>query len=145
MTKITFLLNSKITSLEAVYSTCYTFIDKFYIYLDKNSKNIIVTLQSKEDKKINLRKAEGEFRNELLNNLLREEIAKNNSKIREYIISQALYSAIPTETDEFMDQIEEDYLDDPLGIAIPWEDKPKKKAKPKTDKKKSSTKTGKSK
>jgi len=132
--KITFSLNSEITSLEAIYSTCYTFLDRFYIYLDKKGKNIVVTLYPKK-KKVNLKTTEGEFRNELLNNLLREKIIKNNSKIREYIVGQALYSSAPSEIEEFLAKTEEDYIEDPLGIAVPWEKKRKKKNKSKKIKK----------
>lgn len=134
MNKMTFLLNSKITSLETIYSTCYAFIDKFYIYLDKKKENIIVTLRPKENQpkeKINSKIIEGEFRNELLNNLLREKIAKNNSKIREYILGQALYSSMPSEIEEFLSKTGEDYVEDPLGIAVPWEEKTKLKNKTK--------------
>ena len=130
MNKITFSLNSKITSLEAIYSTCYAFIDKFYIYLDKNKENVIVAFQPKEGK-VNLKTIEGEFRNELLSNLLREKITKNNSKIREYILGQALYSSTPSKIEEFLTKTEEDYIEDPLGIAIPWEEKTKSKSKTK--------------
>jgi len=131
MKKITFLLNSKITSLEAIYSTCYSFIDKFYIYLDKNKDNFVVALQLKEGEKASQTAVEGEFRNELLNNLLREKIAKNNAKIREYILGQALYSSTPSEIEEFLSKTSEDYVEDPLGIAIPWEEKTKSKSKTK--------------
>ncbi|MDD5065806.1 MAG: His-Xaa-Ser system protein HxsD [bacterium] len=129
MNKILFSLNSKITSLEALYSACYVFIDKFYIYLDKKGENFIVSLQPKTQVKADPRKVEGEFRNELLNSLLREKITGNNSKIREYIIGQALYSSVPSEIDEFLSKTGEDYQEDPLGIAIPWEEKAKKRAK----------------
>jgi len=130
MNKITFLLDSKLISLEAIYSTCYAFIDKFYIYLDKNKENVIVAFQPKEGK-VNLKTIEGEFRNELLSNLLREKITKNNSKIREYILGQALYSSTPSKIEEFLTKTEEDYIEDPLGIAIPWEEKTKSKNKTK--------------
>ena len=136
MNKITFSLNSKIASWEAIYSTCYAFIDKFYVYLDRNKENIIIKLQPKEKKKINFKTVEGEFRNELLNNLLREKIAKNNSKIREYILGQALYSSTPSEIEEFLTKTGEDYVEDPLGIAVPWEEKTKAKKKFKKPKKK---------
>jgi His-Xaa-Ser system protein HxsD len=134
MNKITFSLNSKITSLEAIYSTCYAFLDKFYVYLDKNKENFLVNLRPKEGEKVNLKTIEGEFRNELLNNLLREKISKNNFKIREYILGQAFYSSTPSEIEEFLSKTGENYVEDPLGIAVPWEEKtkPKKKAKKKT-------------
>jgi hypothetical protein len=68
-----------------------------------------------------LTELEGEFSNELLNYTLRINLAKRNKSIREYIISQALLSAIGEE-----EAIEEDgtsFQDDPLGIAVPWEEK----------------------
>jgi len=127
MNKIVFSLNSEIVSLESVYSTCYAFVDRFYIYLDKKNKNIIVSLQPKEG--FIAKTTEGEFRNELLSNLLREKIAKNNLKIREYIIGQALYSSASSEIDEFFGKAGNDYQEDPLDIAIPWEEKKDKKSK----------------
>lgn len=129
MEKITFTLNSRITSLEALLSTCYTFIDRFYIYLDKNKSNFLVQLKPKENGKMPGSKIQGEFRNELISNLLREKIAKNNSRIREYIVGQAFSSSVssPAPSPAAALQIEDDYLNDPLGIAIPWEEKARKK------------------
>lgn len=138
MNKITFLLNSKIVSLEAVYSACHAFLDKFYVFLDKKNENIIVALQPKNTDKINLKTIEGEFRNELLSNLLREKISQNNAKIREFIISQALYSSVSSEMSELLS--DNDYQEDPLGIAIPWEEKAKIKSAGRQGKKKKKSK-----
>ena len=72
----------------------------------------------------------GEFENELLAQALRRKVVKANQKIIEDITSQAIAGAaggtLPTDFlaagDDGMD-----FLDDPLGIAVPWEDKFKKK------------------
>jgi His-Xaa-Ser system protein HxsD len=154
MQKIKFSLNLQTFPLEAVYLTCYNFIDRVYIYLDKKGDNILVSFKSKEGSKINPRTLEGEFRNELLHNTLRIKIAQNNAKIREYIISQAVCSslALPTETPPTdlalpSEQIQErktgegysegySYVEDPLGIAIPWEEKIKMQQKKKKEKRK---------
>lgn len=128
MKKIKFFLNSQIFPLETVYATCYNFIDRVYVYLDKKGDNILVSLIPKEENKINLRALEGEFRNEILHNTLRMKIAQNNAKIREYIISQAVCSslALPTERAQESEKKESySYVQDPLGIAIPWEEKMK--------------------
>ena len=133
MKKIKFSLNCQIFPLEAVYATCYNFIDRVYIYLDKKGDNILVSLKPKEESKINSRIFEGEFRNELLHNTLRMKISQNNAKIREYIIGQAVCSslalptgALPTEKAQESEQVESySYVEDPLGIAIPWEEKMK--------------------
>lgn len=133
-----FWLKTKNYPLEAIFSAAYVFIDRAYIYLDGDpEKEIMVRLRSKEkaDKK-KLEVLEGEFLNELLNFLLRVEIARNNQKIREYIVASALVSSLPENLSEQPnvenDQSAGDWRDDPLGIATSWEDAqpaPKKREK----------------
>ena len=114
-------LNSSIYNLEAILNACYVFIDRMYVFLDTDSsgKKILVSLKGKQ--KFSLKKIgqlKGDFINELLHCSLRYRINKNNKKIRELIVSRAIYSAMPDSNEKF-----EHYLDDPLGIAIPWEEK----------------------
>ncbi len=96
---------------------------------------------------------EGEFMNEILNYALRAQISEANKNIREYIVGAALLgisgdtevhpaSIKSTEEDEEECDCEDDkcdcdddydcesegvddniWKDDPLGIAVPWEDK----------------------
>lgn len=123
-------LNPKIYPLEAIYGTAYTFLDQAYIFLDGDPKReIIVYLKSKKNiGKNKLKELEGEFHNELLNYLLRMKIAKSNKKVRDFIVGTALVSALPLP--EFKKESNtKSYLEDPLGIAIPWEEKFKKKRK----------------
>lgn len=134
--QIIFWLDSKIYPLEAIYSAAYVFIDRAYIYLDGNpAGKIKVSLKGKE--KFNQKqpeRLEKEFRNELLNYLLRVEIAKRNRKIREFIVGTALISSLGNsvlarESGLTALKVENsDWQKDPLGIAIPWEDKYGKKA-----------------
>lgn len=127
-------LNSGIYPLEAIISAAYSFLDRAYVFLDGKPAggNIIVDLKSKNGKtsKKSSQQLKGEFMNELLFNTLRLKIGKNNKKIREYIIGRALFSP----TSDFFDETEgtdkdADYLEDPLGIAVPWEEKYPKKSK----------------
>ena len=126
-------LNPKIYPLEAILNASYTFIDRAYVFLDSNSKGneIVVSLKGKQ--RLSPKKLEdlrGEFMNELLHCALRYKISKNNKKIREYIIGRALYSALPVSMEETIldeDSGKLDYQQDPLGIAIPWEEKYGKK------------------
>lgn len=130
---IIFKLDTKVYPLEAIYSAAYVFLDKAYIFLEGDPrKEIVVYLKGK--KKINfqeLEKLKGEFHNELLNYLLRVNIAKRNKKIREVIVGTAIvsslsFSELPAEDSE------DNYLGDPLGITVPWEEKyGKKKTKKK--------------
>jgi len=137
--KIVFSLDVTTYSLQAIYATAYSFVDRVYVFLDRKGKKIKVVLESKGNlKKKGLEDLKKEFHNELLNYLLRVEIAKRNQKIRDFIVGTALVSALPTEllTQSSKPEISgtADWQKDPLGIAIPWEEKYGKK-KRKTKKK----------
>jgi len=132
-----FFLNLQDYPLEAIYGTAYVFLDKAYLFLvSRPAKKIEVSLKGK--KKLTKKQLENlkvEFLNELLNYSLRINLAKHNRKIREYIVSQALFAALGGE--EIAEEPEEkfEYEKDPLGIAIPWEEKYGQKSKKSTKKK----------
>ncbi len=127
--KLEFTINTKIYSLETIYQAAYLFLDKVYIFLDGDpSKEIIVVMKIKDspdNNSVDLEKIADEFHNELLNQLLRAKVNKSNAKIREYIVAQALYNAVPNEVDELLEEVEEtkaeNWQDDPMNIAKPWE------------------------
>ncbi len=128
--QIIFRLNTKTYPLEAIYSTAYVFLDRAYIFLDGDpKKEIVVYLKGKE--KLNSQELEnlkGEFCNELLNYLLRKEIAKANQKIREIIIGAALISALPNPESLIKESVltqkngtsQVSYKEDPFGIRENW-------------------------
>jgi len=120
-------LNPMIYPLEVIYSTCYVFIDRAYLFLDGDpKKEIIVAIKGKKNlSKKQLENLAGEFLNELLSAALRINLAQHNKKIRQYIVERALVSAA---NDENLDE-SVSHLDDPLGIAVPWEEKYSKKSK----------------
>lgn len=123
--EIEFKINTKIYSLTAIYQAAYLFLDKVYVFLDGDpQKEIKVIMKAKQTlTKKDLENIASEFYNELLNQLLREKISQTNAKIREYIVAQALYSAVPNEVDELLKEVEEeDWQEDPLGIAKTWEE-----------------------
>ncbi|MDY0000456.1 MAG: His-Xaa-Ser system protein HxsD [Polyangia bacterium] len=118
--------------MDAVYGASYVFIDRCYVYLDKKGKGIEVVLRGKEPLDDEALEALcGQFANELLHQVLRARLAKRSGKVREMIVGRALFSAegsgagfegeLEDDFDDFGD--EDDYLDDPLGIAVPWEEK----------------------
>lgn len=125
-----FCLNPGIYPLKAVYGACYAFLDRAYIFLDGDpEKEIRVTMKAKgEPAESHLEAIVGEFSNELLNCALRNGIAKDNLKIREYIIGQALASTVDIPKGQIpgledMPGADADFKEDPLGIAVPWEEK----------------------
>jgi hypothetical protein len=78
----------------------------------------------------------GEFGNELLSQALRRMVVKQNQKLIEEITTQAIAGAAGgTLPQDFLQAGDDglDFLDDPLGIAVPWEEKFKKSGKDKTD------------
>ncbi len=89
---------------EPLLATCCVFLDNCYILLDliKNGKKYKVKLwlKSELNKEINIKDLPGEFYNELLNNVLRYEIASRNQKIREWIVREALFFSQPKEEQE---------------------------------------------
>jgi His-Xaa-Ser system protein HxsD len=123
-------INSRVYPPEAVYSTCYVFIDRAYLFLDgEPKKEIRVTMKGKKNlSKKQLESMAGEFSNELLSAALRINLARHNKKMRQRIVERALVSAI--EEDNLSGAT--GYAKDPLGIAVPWEEKYGKKS---TDKK----------
>ncbi len=110
-------INLSIYPLEAIYSTAYVFVDRFYIYFDsKNEGKVDVFLKPKEGlNKKEIDSLEGEFMNELLNYSLRISLSKTNKKIRERVIERALYSSVGDDDDIWSD-------DDPSDILKPWEE-----------------------
>jgi len=117
----TIKLNPKIYPLEIIYSAAYVFLEKAYIKLDGDiDKEIIVEIKSKDNE---IKNIELEFQNELLNYAEYNTNLKNNKEIRQAIIQRALMTNDETIIDEIFEEIDDEEIDDPEGIAIPWEEK----------------------
>ncbi len=135
------LVDSKLYSLDSVYDAAYNFLDKAYVLLDGDPEKIIeVRLKGKEKlSKKDLRNLANEFFNELINTGIRARISEDNKKIKEYIVSAALIGASKDLQEQIkkekqgvsLDSLEEEenWDEDPLGIATPWEEKYKKNKK----------------
>ena len=136
---LTLTVNGRVYPMEAVMAAAYTFLDRAYVLLDKDKTDVVVRLWPKEGHAA--RPTEGDFYNELLNEALRLKIAKQNQQVREMVINRALFAATNTNVEEevldraldSLDNLDDlnldldsdnlDFLDDPLGIAVPWEEK----------------------
>lgn len=117
---------------DAIYGAAYVFIDRCYVHLDRVAdKRIQVSLKAKKPG-IDSPALAGEFQNELLGQAWRHKIVEDNRQLVETITARALGGAAgPPGLDELlaMDIGEETAFDDPLGIAMSWEEKYKKKGK----------------
>ena len=84
-------IDTNIYSLRAIFSTAYIFLDNYYIFLeDFDDDKIQIKIKSKKEGE-DLEKIVDEFKNELINASLRLKILEENKKIREMIVSSALY------------------------------------------------------
>lgn len=119
------IINQKLYPLEVIYSTAYIYIDRCYVLLEKPAKDqVSVRLKAKpECDQETFSALVGEFENELLTQTLRRKVAQRTEGVREAIVHRALFSAMPESIDLSLEDDDGDYLDDPLGIAVPWEDK----------------------
>jgi His-Xaa-Ser system protein HxsD len=125
----------RIYPLEAVFGACYSLIDRCYVFLDKPEPyRIAVYLKQRGDepKPACLEAIAGELSNALLQETMRLKVAKRTGKIREMIVGRALLSAEPLSLPDLAEPENDfdegaaspaDYEEDPLGIAIPWEEK----------------------
>ncbi|MBI4952715.1 MAG: hypothetical protein HY908_11830 [Myxococcales bacterium] len=117
--------------LEAVYGAAYVFIDRCYVHLDRAAPGRLrVRLRPKAPDADSAAFA-GEFENELLGQAWRVQIAQNHRALFEAIASRAVTGAAgPPGLDELfdMDIGADTAFEDPLGLAMSWEEKYKKKA-----------------
>lgn len=103
-------VNPKVYPLSTIYSAGYVFLDRAYIYLDKDKKgNILVWLFSK-NKKENLDKLGMDFYNELLNYSHYFSSLKANAETTKMLIQRALFSAAPSLIQEAEDKEIEDLI-----------------------------------
>ncbi len=124
-------VNQRVYPLEVVMGAAFVFIDRAYVLLDRESGQagrIFVTLrpQTSGAGQADLERLGGLFANELLTQALRYKIAQRTLRMRELIVNRALYATMDTTTSQEVPFEEEDdleFLDDPLGIAVPWEEK----------------------
>lgn len=116
---------------DAVYGAAYTFIDRCYVHLDRAAdQRIRVTLRLKPGVTTELDVLAGDFQNELLAQAWRRRIVEENRGFIEAITTKALAGAAgPPGLDELLaaDIGADTAFDDPLGIAMSWEEKYKKK------------------
>lgn len=137
---VTLTVDAAVYPLEAVYGAAYIFIDRCFVLLDRpKAGSVAVTLTSKKgaaDAEA-LRRLAGEFANELLTQAWRQKIIEENRVILETVTTQALAGAQsrggggsgsePSLDDLASFDFTEEAFDDPLGIAMSWEEKYKKK------------------
>ena len=128
----TFSVDPSLYPLDALYGAAYVFIDRCFVFLDKDAQgHVVVSLAPKKGlaDEPTLQTWAGEFSNELLSCAWRHQIAAQNRQALEQVTSLALAGAMgPPSLDDLSNfDFSSQPLEDPLGIAMSWEEKYKKK------------------
>ena len=112
--------------LDAIYGTCYLFIDEYYVFLARTEdKKVRVRMRTKTEVSEDvLESVIGEFANELLNQVLRFKVSEATSQIREYTMARAFVSSpAQASIDALLAELDAEKLeDDDLEISVPWEE-----------------------
>ncbi|MBI5537092.1 MAG: His-Xaa-Ser system protein HxsD [Deltaproteobacteria bacterium] len=117
---------------DAVFGAAYVLLDRAFVHIDRNEGKLQVSVRPKPGVPVVADVIAGEFENEALAQTWRREIIHENRAMLESITSRALGGAAgPPGLDDLLDASLGDLgdaFDDPLGIAVSWEDKYGKKA-----------------
>lgn len=123
-------LDESLYPKDAIYGSAYVFIDRCYVHLDRvGDGRIRVTLRAKAPG-ADTKAMSGEFENELLGQAWRRQIVEENRALIEAVTATAIAGAAgPPGLDDLLDMdiSEESAFEDPLGIAMSWEEKYAKK------------------
>lgn len=119
--------------LDAIYGASFTFLDRCFVFLERSASGFRVTLGAKDPRTdpAALRPLVGEFANELLACAWRARITEKNRATIEAVTMQAIGGAMgpAASLDELEDfDFSEEPFEDPLGIAMSWEEKYGKKS-----------------
>jgi len=105
-------VDSRIYSKETIFASGYIFLDRAYIYLDKDSADKIAIWLYRKDKKENLDTLGKEFYNELLNYAHYFSSLKTNADSIKLLLQRALFSAAPSMVQEAEEKEIEDLINE---------------------------------
>lgn len=116
---------------DAIHGAAYVLIDRCYLHLERaGEKRIRVRLRTKTGSAADTRACAGDFGNEALGQAWRRQLAADNRVLIEATTARGLAGAAgPPGLDDLlaMDIGDDTAFDDPLGIAMSWEEKYTKK------------------
>ncbi len=121
-------VDTSVYSLDVVLGAAYVLMGKAYVHLsalETGSVQVMLTGKTELDEQ-GLRALGGDFANELVNQILRVRLDESGRKLREYIVAKAHFFQQGSGQDvkKLLDAtLQEAFDDDPLDIAVPWEEK----------------------
>jgi len=123
--RVSLALSEDLYPLDAIYGAAYLFVDRCWMFLTRPADKALAVRLTPKQEGADLEALAGEFANELLNQVLRFRLAESTGPIREYVMARA-FSMSPAQAsiDQLLAELEAEELDeDPLEIAVPWEQK----------------------
>jgi His-Xaa-Ser system protein HxsD len=129
---VTIRVEEGLYPLSALYGASYVFIDRCFVLLGRPTPSTFsVTLSWKngEPPAGAMRELVGEFLNELLSCAWRAKINEESRSLIESVTQQAFAGALGPPSLDDLEKFDftEEAFEDPLGIAMSWEDKYGKK------------------
>lgn len=110
-----------IYSIDQILRASYVFTDQAYIHLDDDEKYVYVYVDAKDQS--DLSNVQGELKNEVLAQVLRESISVRTKNIRELIFQRAMSSSMIVPDNHFSNLQTEECIDVDLGpILKDWFD-----------------------
>ena len=132
-------LNPKIYPLDVIYAAAYVLLDKSYIFIDGNPNKLIKIIITPKERKDGADKLAQEFNNLLVTYSFYNKQSKKTFALRQIMLQAALLSSekpaegadktIQPDIELPAEVKNANFLEDPEGIAVPWEIKYKKQAK----------------
>jgi len=121
-------LDATLYPLPAIYGACHVFLDRCWLVVERPTAErfaIELTPKGESVDEGSLRATAGELANELLSCAYRHRLTQSNRAVIEAITTQAIVGAMgPASLEELSSfDFTEEPLEDPLGIAQPWEEK----------------------
>lgn len=116
------VLDKEIYPLDVIYTTSYVFLEKAYIFLKKGEKDqIIVEIEPKNGQDlVSLKK---EFNNQLINYAQHMKSSEKNIDVKKKLLQEIFAYNFIDDNEETNFDFEEEDIEDPEGILIPWEEK----------------------
>ncbi|MEM7155562.1 MAG: hypothetical protein AAF799_22120 [Myxococcota bacterium] len=121
---VDFLCNARVYPAEAIFAATYALLDRGYFRIDRDDDgNHIIQIHAREGESV--RDIVGSLTNELLSAVCRTHLHQRKEVILEAVTLASMAGAVGRpDLDDLEDfDFSEEGLDDPLGIAVSWEEK----------------------
>jgi His-Xaa-Ser system protein HxsD len=131
---VTLTVREELYPLDAVFAAAFTFIRDTWVVVDRADDahwKVVLTPKAAGATAAELEARVGAFANELLACAYRHRLARDNRATVEAVTKAALAGALGPPTLEELEDFDfsNEAFEDPLGIAMSWEEKYGKKAK----------------